>query len=62
VRGQVDPQLAVARAKMEDARTFDEAVSFLNTSETMAMLNDRSILEQLLDMETSQPDLIRRSV
>jgi membrane glycosyltransferase len=61
-RGQVDPQLAVARAKMEDARTFDEAVSFLNTSETMAVLNDRSILEQLLDMETSQPDLIRRSV
>jgi membrane glycosyltransferase len=44
VRGQVDPHLAVARAKIEDAESFDEALEYLNSRETFAILNSGAIL------------------
>jgi membrane glycosyltransferase len=32
-RGEVDPHLAIARAKIEDAETFEEATGFLSARE-----------------------------
>src|SRR4030088_1077752 len=43
-RGQIDPHLAIARAKIEDAATFDEAVGYLNARETFAVLNSPMML------------------
>jgi membrane glycosyltransferase len=50
IRGQVDPHLAVARAKIEDAENFDEAVGYLNPRETFAVLNSRPTLQNLLKL------------
>jgi membrane glycosyltransferase len=47
-RGDVDQHLAVARAKIEDAETFDEAVAFLTSRETFAVLNSRAIFDELM--------------
>jgi membrane glycosyltransferase len=46
-RGQVDPHLAVARAKLEDAQDFDEALGYLNTHETFAVLNSAAAVRAL---------------
>jgi membrane glycosyltransferase len=48
IRGQVDPHLAVARAKIEDAEGFEEALGYLNLRETFAVLNSAAILQALL--------------
>jgi membrane glycosyltransferase len=44
IRGQIDPHLAVARAKIDEAVDFEEALSFLATRETMAVLNSPTAL------------------
>jgi membrane glycosyltransferase len=44
-RGQINPQLAIARAKIEDAETFDEAVGYLTAPEIFAVLNSPTMLE-----------------
>ena len=49
-RGQVDPHLAIARAKIEDAENFEEALSFLTTRESMAVLNSVVVLQAVLAM------------
>jgi membrane glycosyltransferase len=49
-RGQIDPHLAVARAKIDDAETFEEAVGYLTARETIAVLNNPSTLERLMRM------------
>lgn len=49
-RGQVDPHLAVGRAKIEEAETFDEAVSFLDPPELFAVLQSRNVLQKLIGM------------
>jgi len=46
-RGQVDSNLAIARAKIEDAESFDEAVSYLTERETFAVLNSPTLLRVL---------------
>ena len=43
-RGQVDPSLAIARAKIEDAESFDEALGFLTPRETFAVLSSPTLL------------------
>ncbi|MEA2836408.1 MAG: rane glycosyltransferase [Bradyrhizobium sp.] len=50
VRGVVDPHLAIARAKIEDAENFGEAVRYLTPPETFAVLNSRPILLNLLEL------------
>jgi membrane glycosyltransferase len=58
-RGQIDPHLAVARAKIDDAETFDEAVGYLTVRETFAVLNDRSTLARMMTLARSAaPNLI----
>jgi membrane glycosyltransferase len=47
-RGEIDPRLAIARAKIEDAISFDEAVTFLDRGETFAVLNSPGLLKALL--------------
>jgi membrane glycosyltransferase len=50
-RGEVDPHLAIARAKIEDAKTFDEAAAFLSPREKFAVLNSSTVLGALLDLQ-----------
>jgi membrane glycosyltransferase len=49
-RGQVDPDLAIARAKIEDAESFDEALSYLTQREMFAVLNSPTLLRVLSAM------------
>ena len=46
-RGQINPHLAIARAKIEDAETLDEALGYLTSSEEFAVLGSPSILGAL---------------
>jgi membrane glycosyltransferase len=43
-RGEVDPHLAIARAKIEDAETFEEAAGFLGAREKFAALTSPAAL------------------
>jgi membrane glycosyltransferase len=56
-RGQVDPHLAIARAKVEDAPSFDEAVNYLSSRETFAVLHSPSVLAALFELP-SGPDAV----
>jgi membrane glycosyltransferase len=49
-RGQVDPNLAIARAKIEDAESLDEALGYLTQRETFAALNSPALLRALCAM------------
>src|SRR5437588_1178333 len=48
--GQIDPHLAIARAKIEDAETFEEALGYLTALETFAVLNSPVMLRALCAM------------
>jgi len=50
-RGEVDPHLAIARAKIGDAETFEEAATFLTPREKFAALNSPAVLGALLDLQ-----------
>jgi membrane glycosyltransferase len=52
-RGQIDPHLAIARAKIEDAETFDEALGYLTAHETFAALNSPAMLRAVCAMPRS---------
>lgn len=49
-RGKIDPHLAIARAKIEDAESFEEALGYLDPRETFAVLNSETILRALLEL------------
>ena len=49
-RGQIDPHLAIARAKIEDAECFDDALRYLAPRETFAVLNSPIGLAALFDL------------
>jgi membrane glycosyltransferase len=53
-RGQIDPHLAIARAKIEDAETFDEALGYLTARETFAVLNSPAMLRAVCAMPRGQ--------
>jgi membrane glycosyltransferase len=53
VRGQVDRHLAIARAKIEDAETLQEALRFLDLRETFATLGSPALLRAVLNLPTS---------
>ena len=53
-RGQIDAHLAIARAKIEDAESFDEAVSYLNPRETFAILHSEAPLRALLELPAAR--------
>ena len=49
-RGEIDPHLAIARAKIEDAETFDEVLGYLTARETLAVLNSRAMLTTVCEI------------
>ncbi len=46
-RGEIDVEEAVAVAKLNDARTLDEACGWLKPKERLAILNDRALITML---------------
>ncbi len=52
-RGEIDIEEAVATAKLNDARTLDEACAWLKPKERLAVLNDRALISMLARMPTS---------
>ena len=44
VRGRIDPQRAVAEAKLVDAQTIEEATSWLEGRERSIVLGDRALI------------------
>jgi len=49
-RGQVDPHLAIARAKIEDGKSLEEVQSYLTSRELFAVLNSPTLLLALQAM------------
>ncbi len=49
-RGQINPHLAIARAKIEDAESFDEALRYLSSREEFAVLSSPSMLRAVYAM------------
>ncbi|WP_027581488.1 glucans biosynthesis glucosyltransferase MdoH [Bradyrhizobium sp. Ai1a-2] len=47
---EIDPHLATARARIEASDTFEQAVASLTTRETLAVLNDQALLENVLKL------------
>jgi membrane glycosyltransferase len=56
---QIDVPLAVARAKLDECKTFEEAVAWLENREIRAVLNDPSLLQRILQMSSSRLPYIR---
>jgi membrane glycosyltransferase len=52
--GDINVDLATAKARIADATGFDEAVGFLSRRETLAVLNDRATLERLLALPAAR--------
>jgi membrane glycosyltransferase len=52
-RGQIDSHLAIARAKIEDARSFEEALNYLSSREIFSVLNSQTNLEAVLELSTT---------
>jgi len=52
-RGEVDPHLAIARAKIDDAETFEEAAGFLGAREKFAALKSPAVLAVLFALPDS---------
>jgi membrane glycosyltransferase len=46
-RGEVDVEEAVATAKLNDAKSLEEALAWLKPKERMAVLNDRALIALL---------------
>jgi membrane glycosyltransferase len=46
-RGQIDPERALAEAKLAEAETLDEAAAWLKPKERMIVLHDRALLDRL---------------
>jgi membrane glycosyltransferase len=53
-RGRIDPHLAIARAKIEDAESFDEALQYLDSRERFAVLNSPNVLRSALALPTER--------
>jgi membrane glycosyltransferase len=50
-RGDVDPELALAKAKMAELATLDETLDRLTPGETRALLSDRDAFARLLALD-----------
>jgi membrane glycosyltransferase len=47
VRGQIDPNRAIAEAKLNDAQSLEEAVAWLKPAECNILLHDRALIDVL---------------
>ena len=55
VRGSIDPDRAVAEAKLLDAETIDEAARWLRPRERMVVLHDRALLDIVARLPGGRP-------
>lgn len=55
-RGEVDVNKAMASAKLDDARTMDEALSWLKPAERTALLLDRKLIRRLVELPKSRQE------
>jgi membrane glycosyltransferase len=53
-RGEIDVDEAVATAKLNDARTLDEARAWLKPKEKLAVLNDRALIAMLTRLQPTE--------
>ncbi len=54
-RGEIDPNRAMAEAKLLDARTAREATSWLKPGERMVLLHDRALIDMLCRLPAGAP-------
>jgi membrane glycosyltransferase len=55
IRGRIDPHLAIARAKIDDAESFEEALGYLSARESFAIVSSSAVLQALLRLPVGQP-------
>ena len=51
-RGQVDPDRAIAVAKLNDAENLEDAIDWLKPKERMVVLHDRALIDMLARLPT----------
>jgi membrane glycosyltransferase len=52
VRGVIDPDRAVAEAKLNDAQSIEELIRWLKPRERMVVLHDRALIDMLVRLPT----------
>jgi membrane glycosyltransferase len=55
-RGEIDPERAVAQAKLVDAETVDDAVIWLKPKERMVVLHDRALIGLLASLPAERSE------
>lgn len=50
IRGQIDPNRALAEAKLNDAQNLEDAISWLKPAETSVLLHDRALIALLVQL------------
>ena len=56
LRGHIDTDRALAEAKLNDAQTLDEAISWLKPKERMVVLHDRALIDMLTRLPAAKND------
>ena len=54
-RGEIEPERAVAQAKLVDAETIDDAAIWLKPKERMVVLHDRALVALLAALPAERP-------
>jgi membrane glycosyltransferase len=54
-RGDIEPDRAVAQAKLVDAQTIEDATIWLKPKERMVVLHDRALIGLLATLEKDRP-------
>jgi membrane glycosyltransferase len=54
-RGEIDPERAIAEAKLGEAECIDDAVKWLRPKERMVVLHDRALLDLLARLPGESP-------
>jgi membrane glycosyltransferase len=54
-RGEIEPERAVAQAKLVDAETIDDAAIWLKPKERMVVLHDRALVALLASLPAERP-------
>ena len=55
-RGIIETERALAEAKLADAETIDDAISWLHSKERMVVLHDRALLNMLVKLKAKPAD------
>ncbi|MEN9708727.1 MAG: hypothetical protein RIQ68_1135, partial [Pseudomonadota bacterium] len=56
LRGHIDTDRALAEAKLNDAQTLDEAISWLKPKERMVVLHDRALIDMLTRLPAAKTE------